>query len=190
MNTRRSRDEHRETEKGGGRRERERERFREIGVDMGMKSKLELDTPTTRPKVASGRRKSSMDRHLKKCRNLHDTEWKLSAAQRTQKVAQSVVLSVLASQPETGGTGKEAEKPSVTWRGTAVAPNKNLARKPDIMGWRLDAATARLRKAEEATPEEQEQIRDESKHGRNKLVHWWAGHMARADTDTDSSKAF
>ena len=68
-----------------------------------------------------------------------------TSTRNVQKVAQSFVLSVSTSQSENGSTGKSSMA-KCDVQSTIITPNKNTARKTDVMGARINADTARLRK--------------------------------------------
>ena len=82
-----------------------------------------------------------------------------------------------------------------------MAHNRKMAIQTDIIGSNNMADTARLRKAEETAPAEWWKERHKKKgdmtmnryevdpNKEKKLLHRFAGHMGRTDTDTEASRA-
>ena len=88
------------------------------------------------------------------------------------------------------------------WRAPAWHPTTNWQDKLTLFGAKEVADTARSRKAEETTLLQNGGKKDttkghrimkkyemDSNKERTKLLHGWAGRMARADTDTEASRA-
>ena len=166
------------------------EGLREMGLEMGH-AKKELNAQVTGTMATSRGRKSGIGRKADLRRDLHVAERKLSTVGTTRRETSTgnvqtmtnTVLSVSDSQPKGGSTGRiSLAKHDV--ESTGMAPKK----------------IARLRKAEETTPAGRWKERHRKGHmimgrkrtqtkERQKLLHRWARHMARAATDREASKA-
>ena len=142
--------------------------------DGPCKNELELNTLVTRPMAASGRRKSAMDCKLIYvgiCMPVNESSapWvqhSMKQAQETHRTRQpSALLSVPDPQPKDGSAGKSGlTKYDVG--STRVAPNKNWQDTLTTWRARMVADTARLRKAEETTCDN-EQVRNGPEQRKN-----------------------